>query len=213
MQAKPCWWEAGRSSLASSSQAAILPPCLEKSRSVCHRLGLSDETLRCVEVLQSFCKMTYTGARNYLLITCSNEYKILNPVKGGLLEQVGSAFLATHLHGPASGLVCFPPYLPCLCTAWQGEAEELECQELGTASPWPGGCCTPAMTALPAKSSQEKRIKSREAISISCCWDQEGVRRAVLKETRSQQCILTPDPEAVLSSSHQHKPGGYFRPP
>lgn len=129
------------------------------------------------------------------------------------MELVTAAFLTTYLHGTAPGLVCFLSYLPCPCTAWQGEAEELQCQDLGTASPWPRGCCTPATMALPAKSSQGKRTKSRKAISSSCCWDQEGMRRAVLKETHSQQCILTPDPQTVLSSSHQHKTGGYLRPP
>lgn len=118
------------------------------------------------------------------------------------MEQVTSAFLTTHLHGPASGLVSFPSHLPSLHSAWQGEAEELEWQDWGTASPWARGCCTPLMTALPAKSSQEKRTEGRKAISSSCCRDQ-GVRRAMLKETLSQQCILTPDPEAALSTSQE----------
>lgn len=55
----PCWWEAGKSSLASSSQAATSLHAWKRAGMSVTGLRLSDKTLRNVEVFQSSCKMTY----------------------------------------------------------------------------------------------------------------------------------------------------------
>lgn len=72
---------------------------------------------------------------------------------------VASALLTTHLHGPVLGLIPFTLCLHSQCIAWQEEAEEPELWDLSAASPWARGWCTPAVRALPAKSSQEENIK------------------------------------------------------
>lgn len=139
----PCWWEAGRSSLASSSQAAILPPCLEKSRDVCHR---AEAEWRDSEVLQSSCKMTYRCTKNclfayYLLYWIQN----IKSSRGGLLEQVtvASAFLTfmgqcqawflSHPISPLSALLGKEKWWSWNATTW---ALPLHGQGVASYQPW-----------------------------------------------------------------------------
>lgn len=50
-------------------------------------LRLRQETLKCMEILQSFFKITFRYTKNCLLIICSNKYRRSNPLEEVYLNR------------------------------------------------------------------------------------------------------------------------------